>query len=74
MSDRSLLLDDRNVPPHKTAYDLVMEATPSVSGPPVDCTNACEYGDCDCSGVAVVVGWRVDVPALRVLLAPQVDE
>lgn len=36
---------------------LVDGMRPGLSHEPVDCTDHCQWGDCDCSGIARVLAW-----------------
>lgn len=38
---------------------------PGLSLTPPDCTNACDYGDCDCSGEGRAVAWNLDPAKVR---------
>ena len=59
-----------DVPEHLTAWEIVRDAEPSMSMA-LHCTDACISGECDCDGEVRVLSWRVDIPALRVLLRPE---
>lgn len=48
--------------------DLAKAAKPGVSLSPLDCTNMCSQGDCDCSGEFRVVEWTLDPAAVVAIL------
>ncbi len=47
---------------------LCEAARPGLSLPPPDCTNACAYGDCTCSGKRRVTEWTLDPAAVLAAL------
>ena len=47
---------------------LCDEARGSLGLPPIDCTNACGDGPCDCSGITRTVAWTLDPARVRALL------
>ena len=49
----------------RVALKLADDARPSLSAPPADCSNACERGECDCSGVMRALAWSLDPGELR---------
>jgi hypothetical protein len=54
--------------------DLAETARPGLSLSPLDCTDHCAQGDCDCSGVRRVVEWTLDPAAVLTALEGATDE
>ena len=47
------------------AREIVDAAKPALKIPPIDCTNHCGDGPCDCSGEWRIRAWSLDMAELR---------
>lgn len=54
--------------------ELARSARAAVSKGPADCTNNCNDGPCDCSGVFRAMGWDLDPAVVLVTLDGEDDE
>jgi hypothetical protein len=53
----------------EAVLELADGAKPAASMPPADCSDACAYGPCDCSGNSRPVAWDLDPARVREVIA-----
>ena len=53
---------------------LCADARGSLGLPPIDCSNACGDGPCDCSGITRTVAWTLDPAKVRAAITDALGE